>query len=395
MKKTKKTKNTRKPTKTTEKTFTVNGDTDLSELYGPSDFKYVHVITGYTIRLKTGRVTLRDTTEFRHCTFVPSNEDDDSAIVSTGTVMLDNCDIAGDICIRSADTVKLESCKGSSVALWRNPSPDNADAIFLNCSIQHVAVTDYTSVLMRGCKATSVFVKRVNGHVDLVDTEISGERFIDPRLALYRCAGCSLHLFNTMMENAVVKVDESFLLDFHVDYSSVHRIYIHRTSLGYFDVDMSSIVGLIDAQNASCGSPASILSEKKPLVTTYMAAGFPRFDATMYKKVVMTHPFLGKIPSIVLELSVPASAEARYASYTNKIRVSEARVVKAYAVSESDKKVVPTKIPFLATLYSIYDTSFKYRIGRKVKPRKKFDESDAECSSGIHGFLDIMEAAAY
>jgi len=395
MKNTKKTKNTRKTANTTENTFTVTGDTDLSKLYGQSDFKYVHVITGYTIRLKNGRVTLRDTTEFRHCTFVPSNEDDDSAIVSTGTVILVNCDIAGEILIRSASTVQLESCKGSSVALWRNPSPDDAAAIFANCSINHVAVSDYTSVKLQGCKANSVFAKRVNGYVDLVDTEISGERFSDPRLELYRCAGCSLHLLNTTMENAVAKVNESFLLSFHVNYSSVRRIYVHRTSLGDFSVDKSSSVGLIDAQNASCGSPASITSEKKPLVATYMAAGFPRFDATMYKKVFMKRLFRDNLNWIVLELSVPASAEARYSSYTNKIRVSEARVVKAYALPESGNAVAPTKIPFMATLYSIYDQSFPYRIGRTAKPKKKFDESDAECSSGIHGFLDIMEAASY
>jgi hypothetical protein len=395
MKNTKKTKNTRKTANTTENTFTVTGDTDLSKLYGQSDFKYVHVITGYTIRLKNGRVTLRDTTEFRHCTFVPSNEDDDSAIVSTGTVILVNCDIAGEILIRSASTVQLESCKGSSVALWRNPSPDDAAAIFANCSINHVAVSDYTSVKMQVCKANALFAKRVNGCIDIVDTEISGEKFSDSRLALYMCAGCSLHLINARMENANVKVNDSFLLDFHVKYSSIHRIYIHRTCLGYFFVDKSSSVGLIDAQNASCGSPASITSEKKPLVATYMAAGFPRFDATMYKKVVMKRPFHDKFTSIVLELAVPASAEARHSSYTNKIRVSEARVVKAYALPESGNPVAPTKIPFLATLFSIYDDSFKYKIGRTVKPRKAFDESDTECSSGIHGFLEIMEAATY
>jgi hypothetical protein len=401
----KNTKKTKKSPKATENTFTVTGDTDLSKLYGPSDLEYIHFITGYTICLKKGNARLSDTTVFKDCTFVSPGDADDSAIVSTGSVRLENCVIIGPILLRTDSKVQLESCSGDSVKLQRNPSVDDDDAaIFVNCSIQYVAVSDYTFVKMQVCKANALFAKRVNGCIDIVDTEISGEKFSDSRLALYMCAGCSLHLINARMENANVKVNDSFLLDFHVKYSSIHRIYIHRTCLGYFFVDKSSSVGLIDAQNASCGSPASITSEKKPLVATYMAAGFPRFDATMYKKVVMKRPFHDKFTSIVLELAVPASAEARHSSYTNKIRVSEARVVKAYALPEvvkayalpeSGNPVAPTKIPFLATLFSIYDDSFKYKIGRTVKPRKAFDESDTECSSGIHRFLDIMEAATY
>ena len=57
--------------------------------------------------------------------------------------------------------------------------------------------------------------------------------------------------------------------------------------------------------------------------------------------------------------------------------------------------IEPMKVPFLAKIFSYYDSKFRYRLGKTAKPREPFDMSDFDCGSGIHGFLDPIDAANY
>jgi hypothetical protein len=41
------------------------------------------------------------------------------------------------------------------------------------------------------------------------------------------------------------------------------------------------------------------------------------------------------------------------------------------------------------------DSKFKYKIGETVKPSKEFDTTSGECGSGIHGYIDFVDAVKY
>ena len=44
---------------------------------------------------------------------------------------------------------------------------------------------------------------------------------------------------------------------------------------------------------------------------------------------------------------------------------------------------------------SFYDDKFKYKIGETVKPEKEFDNTNGLCGSGIHGYIDFVDAVKY
>ena len=99
----------------------------------------------------------------------------------------------------------------------------------------------------------------------------------------------------------------------------------------------------------------------------------------------------------VVELLIPARA-IRFQPKNKKCRASSAHVVAIYAVALGNRhgknslgEKTKRRIAF-----SCHDKNFKYVVGQKVKPTKKFDKNHrSECSTGIHFFLTAKEAANY
>jgi hypothetical protein len=108
----------------------------------------------------------------------------------------------------------------------------------------------------------------------------------------------------------------------------------------------------------------------------------------------------GKYPSYrpcIVKLLIPARA-TRFQPRNHKCRASSAHVVAIYEIVEgiyhkTNKLGAKTK---RRIAYSKHDIKFKYVVGKKVKPTKKFNKNHKdECSTGIHFFLTAREAANY
>lgn len=133
------------------------------------------------------------------------------------------------------------------------------------------------------------------------------------------------------------------------------------------------------------------------------SVGYGRFNPlTLYKKV-FTYPKLRAFfnaygiskAEIIAKLEVPRTAERHVDISSGKIRVSEAVVVGFYAIDGDKLSETPYKPGIFTTVRSLHDKSFKYKVGKTVKPKFAFDTSDEDCGSGIHGFLTPEKAITY
>ena len=132
------------------------------------------------------------------------------------------------------------------------------------------------------------------------------------------------------------------------------------------------------------------------------SVGYGDFNPlTLYKKV-FTYSKVGAFfhayghikEEIIAKLEVPRHAERHIDIQSGKIRVSEAVVTQFYAI-DNDKLSATYEPDIFTTVRSLHDKSFKYKVGKIVKPKYGFDKSDNDCGSGIHGFLTPEEAINY
>jgi len=133
------------------------------------------------------------------------------------------------------------------------------------------------------------------------------------------------------------------------------------------------------------------------------SVGYGQFNSlTLYKKVYAFSKFDALIKDfsvckteVIVELDVPRSAERHIDLASGKIRVNEAVVICMYTFDDQTHALKPYEPDIFTTVRSLHDKSFKYQIGKTVKPKFAFDTSDADCGSGIHGFLTQEEAINY
>ncbi len=99
--------------------------------------------------------------------------------------------------------------------------------------------------------------------------------------------------------------------------------------------------------------------------------------------------------SVLVVLKVPARAE-RFTDTTmrsRKCRASEAKVLGIYEITPGERK--GKKYTGKEPVHSSYDTSFIYKVGKTVTPRKGFSHKKENCASGIHFFMDCAKALRY
>lgn len=97
-----------------------------------------------------------------------------------------------------------------------------------------------------------------------------------------------------------------------------------------------------------------------------------------------------KITSVVVTLNIPSRAKKVLGAGENdKCRASCADVLDIRFLNNR-------KMPSHYKAYSIwYGPCFEYKVGQRVKPMSKFDDSDYECASGIHFFRNKKRAEGY
>ena len=86
----------------------------------------------------------------------------------------------------------------------------------------------------------------------------------------------------------------------------------------------------------------------------------------------------------IVKLLIPAEAKRSHA-FGRKCRAEYAEVLE---ITKGTRQ--------LKTAVSSFDDTFKYKVGKTVKPRSKFsDDWTDECASGIHFFITKIEAENY
>ena len=109
--------------------------------------------------------------------------------------------------------------------------------------------------------------------------------------------------------------------------------------------------------------------------------------------------FVREIGYCIIELLIPANA-TRYQPENYKCRASRAKVLGIYSYKQTyhHGEMVPaglelTRVSDTYVACSLRYPSFKYEVGKVVKPVRKFDKNFKEdCASGIHFFLTKEEA---
>ena len=90
----------------------------------------------------------------------------------------------------------------------------------------------------------------------------------------------------------------------------------------------------------------------------------------------------------IVKLKIPADAK-RSSATTRKCRCDKA-VVLAYESFNGEE------INKEAPIFSMYDNNFTYKVGDTIRPKEPFNNNRfAECASGIHFFIDRVEAERY
>lgn len=155
--------------------------------------------------------------------------------------------------------------------------------------------------------------------------------------------------------------------------------HVHDRNIQYFNTDKPNVCRVYD--------------------TGFVNARIKEFDGKpiqAWKKAKLKDKKGNVIGSCIVELLIPARA-IRFQPNNYKCRASSAHVVAIHKClndgyqrgdlgAKTRKKVA----------WSKYDKQFKYVVGTKIKPKKKFDKNHKQvCTSGIHFFLTAKEAANY
>ena len=184
-----------------------------------------------------------------------------------------------------------------------------------------------------------------------------------------------------------------------IQHSSIRRLDITDCTIDHLRI-FDSYIKYLNPLNTVCKDYGNQFCDTKiELLAPTSSQGFPQYPAKMYKKVhvVNRNPFSRRgydevIGDVILKLDVPSSAKKHVETGTfPKVRVEAARVEAVLDLKGNEIE----KLPWLSKLVSGYDETFFYRLGKIATPKSSFDESNKDCGSGIHGFLDLKTAVDY
>ena len=202
-----------------------------------------------------------------------------------------------------------------------------------------------------------------------------------------------VNVSNSELSQWSIRIIDSSLNNINVCYTTeLGQIVLKDSRVGYYGVGSTSHVQMI------CAVDSLVKTFGNEDCTDYLfssnSLGIPEKPMTLYKKVRVKTIF-GDEESAIVTLEVPAKALKNHSLYGVKCRVSEAKVKDiTWSSFEKRGKRVHYFWPF-SWVRSIHDYKFHYRRGKVVMPKEPFDKSDEECSTGIHGFVDIEDAMEY
>ena len=392
------------PNKVKDRTFYVDKGKKLSTIYDKVDVADVHTVTGYTIYIDECNLKLTDIHRFVDCTFIVA-PDSLGIIESDYRVELNHCQIKGHLVFHTHSHLGVNDCSGESVmAVCTAPACLMASP---NCSVYRTKLSKfnalhYSYVCMDSCEFTYVHLADISRQILMDNTAVVSDHRHEANFYIEKCVQPTIMLKGSRVAGQM-QIHKS-----SPDYvtlwgSTVGALSFYNTAVNVFQAYDKSMVNILYTNASACYDSDGFIPKASPLVASYMSGGFPVASgpATIYKKVNF-FPKKGHATHIVLKLSVPPTAIARYSPETGKIRVSEATPVAAFSIKKKDNLqddqpiyIKPMKIPAFSSIRSSHDDKFIYKIGKKAKPTEPFNLSDTECASGIHGFIDALKAATY
>ena len=115
-----------------------------------------------------------------------------------------------------------------------------------------------------------------------------------------------------------------------------------------------------------------------------MTIGYKKCLAYNYKEILKKETILGTVRNkdlfVLVELEISDDAKT-FTPHEAKSRTEYAKVVKIHGGG--------------SVAYSLFDNSFEYKVGETVNPDRFDEDSNKECSSGIHFFYNKDMAIRY
>ena len=368
-------------------------------------------VEGYTFIIGDNDLELPESTvEFVKCHIILDNGASGKVIVNY-RVSFTDCDIHTRSChpviISSQstlyDTVMLRCCTGNCIIVTSNCyAYDNfhGSCEIVSGRFYYLGVYQFGIFKATGMEAKQLDLDGLTHSISIVQSQLYPDNH-DSRVTVLRMEhlqSVPVRLEGTSIIGTV-NVENSTITEMKVNDTSINTLHFKYTTLYRLDINMMSDVKILSTWGSACEN--HFMPAAHTLTSSNYSYGFEQGFPTLYKKVTLHRIFGGKSQEepVILELSIPKYAQARYTEYSRKIRVSAATPTKIYQI-KCDKagnviSLEPIKLPFLAKLISQYDKKFIYKIGKEAVPRQPFELSYQECASGIHGFLDPMEAARY
>ena len=160
------------------------------------------------------------------------------------------------------------------------------------------------------------------------------------------------------------------------------------------DVSRCIFTNIYPSFDSKCSIENNIYTSEyddKSILADVYVNDLPEGDIIGYKKVYIP----GKIDKygdmhyieLICKLLIPAKSK-RTRGVTRKCRTNRAKVLGLYLPNGNRSR--------RTLAFSDYDTTFKYKVGKFVKPKKPFTDNPLDvCSSGIHFFTKFEEAVNY
>lgn len=363
-------------------------------------------VEGYTFFLDEYDLVLpqQGNVEFVKCKFIPERMCLGSIVVNTRAFFTDCEFLSVDsqwarIMVHSEhhNTLLFRCCTGNNLLV-----AGGKEIEIIGCCLNHMHVLNLMSFTAVDLSVKYLSLENISTSVSLKKSSFLGlpDRQTPVLEMDYLMNTASVDIDASGIRG-IFSVSRSALQRMSISDTNISTLMFHRATMYILSVDQMSKVDLITAKTSACES--HLMHPSCPTLTAaYNSAGFHMCSPTIYKKVVLDRFGIcsnDDVVDVILELKVPTYAQARYDEFSHKIRVSAAIPQKMYMIV-TDKEgraiaIEESKVPLLARLRSKYDSSFCYKIGKVAKPKQPFDMSQLDCASGIHGFLNPMEAAKY
>ena len=274
--------------------------------------------------------------------------------------------------------------------IFKNISSDVWVAGAPKCSIIHISNCASPEIHIRRAGAVDLKGKTGAFKIEILDTKsvkchnlefTTENRFTTLEMRRIEQA---ITFKTCMCPECMVYIIHSILGDLSIEDTTLHSVHMHYAVIETLST-RRAIMNYCDAAYSMCRYQAGDLDSCYIPVANTTTIGIRGTDFKMYKKVYLTR-FGFNCGTALLELNVPADART-HISTSGKWRVSEAKPINIIFNNFRKK--------WFTSLRAGFDHSFKYKLGKMMKPKKPFEEGDVSCGSGLHGYTTLEEAEKY